>query len=257
MSDLVDFFIVGAMKSGTSSVRNALSRNPAIDMYPHEAHFFSEDEKYAEGIDAYHALFDFSRPYAARGEKSPPYGVVEPAARRIRDYNSDARIVWVLRSPVRRTISHFHHAKKRNPDAISIEEAIDRRAELEQRSSPLAYVYRSEYQKHLQRFVDLFGRERNYVIVFEELIAKPKRELRLLHKFLGVPFHPSVKLPHANKAVKSVAANYPVNADVEARLADLLQPTVAATEAFLARDIPAWRPAVATASKADEVGSSA
>lgn len=237
----VDFFIVGAMKSGTTSLRAALGQRKDIDLARNELHFFDNDTHYAEGFDAYWDNFDRAGSYRLRGEKSPSYGLVPHAAERIHAFNPDARILWTLRDPVERAVSNFFHAKKRMPDALSVTESLDTAEALEARNAPMAYLYRSQYEKHLAYFEAVFPPEQIHVTIFEELIEEPNREITKVEAFLGYD-DPMArkKMPHRNKGVEEVIATYEVTEAERARLAEALQPTVTAVESALGRKIPAW-----------------
>lgn len=248
----VDFFIVGAMRSGTSSLRDLLARNHRIGMAPGEPLFFSHDKVFRQGIEHYHSRFDWSRRRAVRGEKSPPYSVVPHTIDRVFNYNSDAKIIWILRDPAKRAVSHFQHARFRSPDAISLEEAIERKDELERERSTMAYVYRSEYCKHIERWMRRFPEQQHHVMIFEELVAATKQEVQRVHDFLGVPmpFGDRLSLPtplarmrlprSVNKQSKRSAAGHQPASGTMERLRRNLEPAVAEVEDLLGRPIPAW-----------------
>ncbi len=239
----VDFFIVGAMKSGTTSLRSALGARKDIDIARSELHFFDNDTKFAEGFDTYWENFDRAGSYRLRGEKSPSYGLVAHAAERIHAFNPDARILWTLRDPVERAVSNFFHAKKRKAEALSMTEALDKAEALEARNAPTAYLYRSQYEKHLAFFDALFPPEQIHVTIFEELITDPNTEIARVETFLGyeTPLERK-KMPHKNKGVEEVIEAFEVTEAERARLTEALAPTVAAVEARLGRSIPAWHP---------------
>jgi hypothetical protein len=177
-SKRVDFFIVGAMRSGTSSIRDALTRNPTINVAHGEPKFFSDELRVSSGYEAYHELFDWDNNYVLRGEKSPQYSVSLTAPKRIQEYNPDARIIWMFRDPVARAISHYAHSRYRTEKAIPLQEAIEKREELERVRSTMAYVYRSEYQKHITHWLSFFPREQHFIIILENLLDHPAVEMQ-------------------------------------------------------------------------------
>lgn len=238
----VDFFIVGAMRSGTSSLRNALMLNPKINMARGEPRFFSHAKNYEKELEHYHALFDWDDRFVVRGEKSPPYAIKAAVPERLRDYNPEAKIVWTLRDPVKRAVSHFKHSRINTDDALTLGYAIANRDRLEQEGSTMAYVYRSEYHKHIRRWLEFFPFERHHFIILEELLEKPEAELRSLHQFLGVPWHDGVCFPHSNsKKMAAFARRVKIDRrDVE-ELERVLSPTREALEEVIGRPIDAWR----------------
>lgn len=234
---LVDFFIVGAMRSGTSSLRDSLAAHPSITMAYGEPHFFSHH--YDKGIEYYHQQFDWSRRYLLRGEKSPPYAVKPGIPERIAQYNPRAKILWILRDPVERAVSHFQYAKMRDAGAPSISEAIRHHKELDMHGSPLAYVSRSEYHKHLQVWASVFSPEQQHVAIFEEVAHGPG--MGHIQDFLGVPRTVSFDNTTSAWRYQKTKAGNPASPDDIKNLKEVLAPTVEAMEGYLGRPIPSWR----------------
>ena len=229
------------MKSGTSSLRDMLRDHPGCGLYRGEIHYFDNPELYARGEDWYHGHFTEDPDGADRlwGDKSPSYSLDPEAPGRIHDYNPDAGIVWILREPVARTISNFHHAKKRNIDAPAIEDAIG------PDGRPVAfvtgdYLYRSQYERHLAAFDAVFPPEQQKILLFEEVLADPAGQGRDLAAWLGLDPGIPLALPHSNEGRQPMKRRFPVPLETRLRMAEVLAPTVAAIEARLGREIPAW-----------------
>ena len=239
---VVDFFIVGAMKSGTSSLRDMLRQHPDVDLYRGEIHYFDKLELFEKGTDWYHEHFDLGRgSEVLHGDKSPSYSLDPEAPARIHAYNPEARIIWIFRNPVKRAVSNFHHGKKRNQDALSLEESLSQAEELAAKNSPAAYLYRSQYERHRASFAPYFPEERNYILIFEELLADPEAEVKKLLQWLRLTSDIQLELPHSNEGRPVIKRKFPVAAETVTRLEALLAPTVAAIEARLGREIAAWR----------------
>src|SRR5688500_10257249 len=97
-----NLFLLGAMKSGTSSVYKGLSEHPAIFMAPAEPMHFSRPENWSRGHKEYLRLFQHASDEEYLGEASVEYtkrpfwsGVAE----RIHEFNPDARMLYVMRDP--------------------------------------------------------------------------------------------------------------------------------------------------------------
>jgi len=238
----VDFFIVGAMRSGTSSLRNALMLNPKINVARGEPQFFSHAKNYEKELEHYHALFDWSDRIVVRGEKSPPYAVKPAVPERLRSYNPEAKIVWTLRDPVKRAVSHFQYSRLNTDEALTLSYAIENREKLEREGSTMAYVYRSEYHKHIRRWLEFFPVEQHHFIILEELLENPEAELRRLHQFLGAPWHDGICFRRSNsRKVAAFAKRVKIDQrDVE-ELERVLSPTREALEAIIGRPIDAWQ----------------
>ena len=71
---LPDFLIIGAQKSGTTSIYQALKKHPDI-YFPDtkEINFFFFPDKYAKGGQFYEKFFENAPALAKKGEASPGY----------------------------------------------------------------------------------------------------------------------------------------------------------------------------------------
>lgn len=111
-----NIFVVGVMKGGTSALHGFLCAHPEIfSGKTKEIHYFSMKE--ANGLDWYHKQFENAPPGKNYVDASPTYfdmmtGVA--IASRINVYNPQSRILLIIRNPVERALSHFHHFKKVN-----------------------------------------------------------------------------------------------------------------------------------------------
>jgi len=239
---VVDFFIVGAMKAGTSSLRDMLRQHSNVDLYRGEIHYFDKLNLFEQGTEWYHEHFDFSRGgRVLNGDKSPSYSLDPEAPARIHAYNPEARIIWIFRDPVKRAVSNFHHAKKRNQDAMSIEDSLSQAEALATKNSPAAYLFRSQYERHLASFERYFAEDRHYILIFEELLADPDAEVGKLLQWLGLAADSRLELPHSNEGKSVIKRKFPVGEETVARLSELLTPTIKAIETRLGRELPAWR----------------
>src|SRR4051812_28876271 len=106
----VDFLIVGSMRCGSSSLSTVLNGHPRISLPARELYFFSQDSVYARGERWYER--EIKRRTRARcliGEKCVSYGYIPESRDRIWRYSPDVRLIWILRDPVQRAVSHYHH----------------------------------------------------------------------------------------------------------------------------------------------------
>ena len=181
-----DFMLIGAMKSGTTTLHAHLRRHPDLFLCePKEPGFFSRDERYANGIEHYRALFSDASPAQRCGEAStcyarwPHYGEVAP---RIAEHVPDARFLFIMRDPVERAYSHYRHLAEEWADAgkeiPSFADALEIAPEI---------VDASRYRAQLERFFPHFPRERFHLLFLEELKARPVEVLAGVQDFLEVP----------------------------------------------------------------------
>ena len=132
---LPDFIIIGAMKSGTSILYNKfLSQHPCIQRATKkEIHFF--DNKYSKGILWYKSHFptlkeknNFKVKNSQNmliGEASPFYIFYPHTARRVYEVLPKVKLIAILRNPVDRAYSHYHHIVRNNKENLSFEAAIE------------------------------------------------------------------------------------------------------------------------------------
>jgi hypothetical protein len=180
VSALPDFVIIGAMKCGTSTLHAQLAAQEGFFMSePKEPNFFSNDEIYAKGEAWYRGLFAKAPESALKGESSTHYTklptypkTVERLARLI----PRAKLIYVMRDPVERLISHYIHEWSQGVIACPIDEAIDKHPEL------VAY---SRYAYQLEPWIARFGREEILSVLFEKMTAEPDAELKRIGAFLG------------------------------------------------------------------------
>lgn len=180
MRPVVDFLIIGSMKSGTTSLHTYLEQHPQISMSSKkEVHFFS-GETWDRGIEWYAEHFD-SRA-SMRGEASTSYSkfpLVREVPRRIHATVPDVKLVYLVRDPVERVLSHLHHNL-----LVGIEEPEDVTASV--RSPETHYVDVSRYWMQLRQYLEFFPAERILVLTSEELRTHPQDTLRRACTFLSV-----------------------------------------------------------------------
>ena len=110
---LPDFVIVGAAKSGTTTLREHLLRHPDVFMcQPNEPCFFDANANWSRGLDWYKGLFAPADDDQLLGESSTNYTrypQVLDVPHRIHDAIPGAQLIYIMRDPVLRTYSHFVH----------------------------------------------------------------------------------------------------------------------------------------------------
>lgn len=272
----VGLFVIGAQKCGTSSLAAALAAHPEIDFCARkEPHFFSRSgDAWRERLDAYHALFGPASG-RLRAEASTSYTFLPEhpgTAERIHQYNPDARLVYLMRDPLERIVSHWLHRRVRHRVRGSIGDAVE--------ADP-TYLDRSRYATQLDPYLRRFGRERVRPVVFEEYVADPAAGLAAVLEWMGLEpigveragevVNPSVGRSYfrarplralaRNRLLRAAARRAPQSVrrglerrlqrrvterprlpqDVTARLANELGEEVRRVEALLGRPVAVWR----------------
>ena len=107
---LPDFIVIGAMKTGTTSLQHYLECHPLISMAPKELNYFSEGINWHRGLDWYRGHFQHND--LVQGEVSPSYSkchLYSNIPKNIHAVVPEVKIIYVLREPVARIVSHFSH----------------------------------------------------------------------------------------------------------------------------------------------------
>ncbi len=176
-----NLLIIGAMKSGTSSLHNYLGAHPSIFMCrPREPNYFVRDIEDRKDEDRYLRLFAAAGNATIIGESSTAYSKLPIHAdvpRRIANYSPDARIIYIMRDPVERTISHYWHRVMHEGETRNILEAIQ--------GNP-HYRDVSHYVMQLAPYFELFDASQIKTVTTEEMEAHPLAVVRDLYEWLGV-----------------------------------------------------------------------
>jgi len=178
---LPNLIVIGGLKCGTTSLHHYLNLHPEIGMSrPKELNFFVDELNWELGPDWYRSHFSAER--AVRGETSPHYTNrprFEGVAERMRDMlGSDARVVYMVRHPIDRLLSHYLHNVGGGYETRSLPEAVS--------DSDSAYVQRGLYAFQLEPYLEAFGLDRVLVASREELGRDRDATLRRAFEFCGV-----------------------------------------------------------------------
>lgn len=185
-----NLFVIGAMKSGTTSLHEYLDTHPQIAMSGwKEPAFFVEELTLRRGEAWYLNLFENDERYRYLGESSTHYTrlpVFQGVAERLYRFNPDARLIYIMRNPLERAVSHYWHNtqirdfKHGGGEPRSLLKAV--------KEDP-QYLAFGDYATQLKPYIDRFGREALYVLTFETLVQDPQRELNHIYEWLGLPPH--------------------------------------------------------------------
>jgi hypothetical protein len=199
-----NFFIVGAARSGTTSLDLYLSQHPEIFItLKKETHFFAReqlpvsyrgpgDERMNRLLirdeDQYTQLFSDTGKAKAVGEASAFYLCYPKSADLIAQTVPDAKIIMVLREPVARTYSAYMFLLRDGRETLDFEEGLSRENERKEADFEPMWRYRelSLYYNQVKHYLDVFGAQRVKVLMYEELFSSPEKVLQDVFGFLGV-----------------------------------------------------------------------
>lgn len=204
------FLIIGAQKCGTTALYDMLVKHPQIiESSRKEVHFF--DRNFVKGkywyrrhFPTYWKLWQRSKKIkkpVVTGEATPIYLFHPLAAERIYRNLSEVKLICILRDPVDRAYSHYQHEVRFGVEPLSFEEALNCEAERLQgeedkirqdlhhkpfRFAHYSYQARGFYLQQLQRWWQLFGKDRILVLFNEEMRSEPLSTLNTVLRFIGV-----------------------------------------------------------------------
>ncbi|MFQ5470395.1 MAG: sulfotransferase domain-containing protein [Gammaproteobacteria bacterium] len=193
---LPNFIIIGAYKSGTTSLYHYLRQHPDVFMpVLKEPNFFAHERKkellksedrneiVIDKLDDYRRLFDDVSTEKAIGEASPLYLGTELAAQRIWESIPTVKLIAILRE---HSDAFYSDHKMRIRDKRKLEgdlwkrfEQMKRRIESGENAGPL-------YGQHLKRYYERFDPSQIRVFLYEDLINDGPEVLRQIFAFLGV-----------------------------------------------------------------------
>lgn len=190
------FLIIGAERSGTTSIFNYLSKHPIIKAPgTKEIQYF--DRYFKNGEDWYNSNF----PEGMTFEATPTYLIVPKAAKRIQQYNPQMKIIVTLRNPVDMVYSKFYQQKSKGVEqretfekALITEnqfigndyEKMKNESDYEHNYLEYAYLHRAFYYVHLENFYRCFPRNNIFVIQAEKLFQSTQYTMNQLFAFLEI-----------------------------------------------------------------------
>ena len=185
MYKMPDFIIIGAMKCATSTLHEQLARQPGIFMTePKEPFFFSNNEVWAKGLKWYSGLYDNAAPEDLCGESSTHYTKLPTyphTIERMHTHVPYAKLIYIIRHPIDRLISHYIHEWSERRVHAPIDDAIATVAEL---------TDYSKYALQIEPFLSTYGPDNILLMFFEHLLSEPQIELERVARFIGYPINP-------------------------------------------------------------------
>jgi hypothetical protein len=198
-----NFLIIGAAKSGTSSLHGLLSQHPQVFMSKKkELNFFGSNANFQKGWDWYQSFFEGSGSASAIGEATPAYTsrTENPeAVKRIADALPGIKLIYIVRHPIRRIESFWRFRFRKAPD-LSINQMV------REESLKPWHIDRSRYWFQISAYREYFRDDQILVLFFEDFKADPERTLRQCFEFLGVDPTIQISNPHKiyNKTKSSI-----------------------------------------------------
>lgn len=219
-----NFLIIGAMKAGTTTLFNDLSRHPdiyfPIDKEP--SNLAKSEALTSFECDEYLSLFKDAPENSICGEASTRYSMRDKhactAENALAAFGSDLKVIYLIRNPVNRLISHYQHERQAGRIQIPIDQAISRYDRL---------VDYSRYGYQLEPWLKTFKIENIVIIDFEKYTNNRKYVVNELCGFLSVSKFSETTVFESvhNSAANKPLAKGPIYAISQSQLyRDLIRP---------------------------------
>jgi hypothetical protein len=216
-----NFLIIGAPRSGTTTLHEELKRHPQIFMSSiKEPLFFAvegegepfrgpKDNQGIRDLKTYCSLFSGVQDEKAIGEASPLYLYSQKAPYRIKHHIPNVKLIAILRNPIDRAYSHFlHHRLLGYENLGDFREAINAEEERERNGWSPFWFYRKMglYSEQIARYLSLFRSDQIRVFLFEDLQQNPKSLFKDIAQFLDIDGRLVIKAPARHNV-----SGYPIN----------------------------------------------
>ena len=188
-------FVIGAQKSGTTALCEHLDRLPDIELAtPKEPGYFTRN--YQRGSDWYRRCFTASDRILLDG--TPGYAAARPdhedsphnaAASRLHALAPEARLIYIVRDPVRRAWSAYWHAVRVGEENRPPSEAL---------TTASVYVRSSRYAYQLDRYLALFPRSQILCVDYGYFRTEPDAVISGIARWLRVSPRPEAPLERRN-----------------------------------------------------------
>jgi transposase len=214
-----NLFMVGAPKCGTTALHNYLGQHPDVFMAPLKELFFLSDDfrmpasVFPSTLEEYLRCFKGAAHERYIGESTVTYMYSKTAARNIKDFCPEARIIMMLRNPADalqslhnqlifngvETIDDFEAALAAAPRRIA-----EGRTEVGQNRF-LRYQEIFLYSEQIRRYQDLFPPEQVHTIVYDDFNQGAEEVYRQVLMFLEIDpsFEPDLRVINARKRARS------------------------------------------------------
>lgn len=185
MNSYPELYLIGAMKSGTTTLYSHLKNHKNIFLCPKkEPGYFSRDERYAKGEQWYLDLFAHAQDGQIKVDASTCYSRwphFDNTIERIASVSPNAKFIYIMRDPVDRTYSHYRHRMTESilsgKSIISFVEAIKTDKEM---------MCASDYALQISKYLEYFSIEQFYFTTLDLLVHQPQKVMTEIYDFLDL-----------------------------------------------------------------------
>nr|WP_272591912.1 sulfotransferase domain-containing protein [Salinibacter ruber] len=192
---LPDCIIIGAQKSGTTSLYRYIIQHPILlGSNPKEVHYF--DDSYHKKLGWYRSHFPI-RSSKMCIEATPKYMFDKDSFRNLKSFLPDVKLIATLREPVERAYSHYKHVcrgmrgvteTRSFPEAVRADLDVLRKERIlgngSREDTYYSYIRRGIYAPQLSRFLEAYG-DRLLVLRSGDLFKSPVSTMKDVFHHLG------------------------------------------------------------------------
>lgn len=242
-----DFLIIGAAKSGTTSLYNYIKDYSKNFVSPIKKELYYFTEQYHRGNFYYKSLFPlFLKENQITGEATPDYLFYHKCAARIHVMLPNVKLIVLLRDPIERAYSHYNFikfsSKTSAKETLSFDQAV-KEEELRCKipgDSEYTYAYKyysykkkGHYYEQLKNWFQYFPREQFLIIDSHDLLIKPEEILKQTFNFIGAELKDNINF---SQKLYNKQKYPPMNEKTRKYLADYYKPTNQKLYRFLDRN---------------------
>ncbi len=200
--NLPKFIIIGAQKSGTTSLYHYLSQHPKIlpPKYRKEINYF-EKRYFSKSLRWYKSQFSNSTGDSINFEASTNYLFYPWSPKHVFETIPHCKIIILLREPKQRAWSHYKHQIRSKEEQIPFFKALEREMihldEIEKKilADPkyfnksfrnYSYLRRGLYFKQIKNWARFFERESMFISSFDDFFENPIDKCNEIFEFLEI-----------------------------------------------------------------------
>jgi hypothetical protein len=196
-----DFIVVGAARSATTWIHQALSPYVGLPRRTKETDFFSTN--YSLGLDWYLAHFRGYPKDLVLGEISPTYFDSDEAPGRVAHVIPRCKIICSLRDPVQRLYSHYRLLKSEGwITRQTFAQALEQHEKWAGRAGNM--IGTNRYAFHVQRWFEALGKSNVLVTFYDDLEADPQGYIDQLTSFVAIPLIDLNRSPIGSRRVNLI-----------------------------------------------------
>ncbi len=239
----VDVFIVGGQKCGTTALHNYLIKHPKIISGKiKELHFFDyepyfDKENIIKSPMHLRALFQRKIPEdSILIDSTPSYSWWENSINRIYNYNKNAKLIFIMRNPVQRALSHWNMQYDLKISLKSFRDSYNQELRGDT-SRELSYISRGFYSKQIKKMFNNFGRKNVHILESKDLKENTNNELLKISNFLNI----DKKDFSVEKIVNNSRAYHSKLEEIDkVKLIKIFTPEIRELERLLKKDFSHW-----------------